>query len=74
MSDQAVVHRQRLAQRIAFLETDISAQTADEEAARVSALQKAWSEYGPTDELVEDKIRRRAEEVAQAQREGDFDR
>lgn len=65
--------RKSLAQRIAFLETDISAQTADQEAARISKLQSLWIEYGPEDAMVLRFIERQQEAVAEAQRHGEYD-
>lgn len=68
------MNRRDLANRIAHLETDIGTVTADEEARRCSALQRAWSEYGDPDDLVNRAIAARANQVAQAQRDGEYDR
>jgi hypothetical protein len=65
--------RLNLANRIAFLETDIGTMTADEEARRMSKLQAAWAEYGDEDEVVRNAISSRSRMVAQAQRDGEYD-
>lgn len=64
--------RYDLARKIAFLETDRSAQTADEEAARMSRLQRAWDEYGPEDGLVCRLIEQQSKAVEEAIRYGEY--
>lgn len=64
--------RQDLARRIAFLETDIGTMTADEEARRLSQLQRLREQYGDEDETLSQAIARREREVLQAQRAGEY--
>jgi hypothetical protein len=71
MTDDA--KRYQLAHRIAFLETDISAQTADQEAARMGKLQQLRAEYGPEDAMLMRMIEAQTDAVAEAQREGEYD-
>lgn len=65
--------RQDLANHIARLETSISEMSIEDELKRMAALDKARAEYGDEDEMLRTAINCKAREIAQAQRDGEYD-